>query len=100
GLVGTLRRAPAGAGVEQIPDGVKVAGLQGERDPSGEPGRLSRGAGIVRHEDLPRAAAGNSSVDALGTGRGSRRTPARSSAADSLPESLTSSAAYRRETIR
>jgi hypothetical protein len=53
GIAGTLRRTPAGTGVEQIPDGAKVAGLQGEPDSSGKRGRLFRGAGIVWHEDLP-----------------------------------------------
>ena len=53
GLIGTLWRTPPGAGVEHIPDGVKITGLQGERDSFGEPGRLSRRAGIVHHEDLP-----------------------------------------------
>ena len=54
GGAGTFRRAPAGVRIEQIPDGVEIAGFQSEPDPSGEPGRLASGAGIVRQEDLPR----------------------------------------------
>ncbi len=53
GAAGTLRRTPADTGVEQIPDGIKVAGLRGGPDSSGERGRLFRGAGIIWHEDLP-----------------------------------------------
>ena len=49
GVVGTLRCAPAGAGVEQMPDGIQIAGLQGEPDSFGQ----LLGAGIVWHEDLP-----------------------------------------------
>ena len=30
GIAGTLRRAPAGTGIEQIPDGIKIAGLQAD----------------------------------------------------------------------
>ncbi len=53
GVAGTLRRPPAGTRVEQIPDGIKIAGLQGGPDPPGEHGRLFRGAGIIWHDDLP-----------------------------------------------
>ncbi len=63
----TLRRTPAGTGVEEIPDGIKIAGLQGGPYSSGERGRLFRGAGIVWHERSPSCAAGRSSVDAPGT---------------------------------
>jgi hypothetical protein len=71
GVAGTPRRTPADAGVEQIPDGIKVAGLQGGPDSSGERGRLFRGAGIVWHEDLPCSAQlPRSSVDAPDTRAG------------------------------
>ncbi len=71
GIAGTLRRAPAGTGIEQIPDGIKIAGLQGGPDPPGERGRLFRGTGIVWHEDLRlRCKAGRSSLDATDTRAG------------------------------
>jgi hypothetical protein len=56
GVAGTLWRTPAGTGAEQIPDRIKIAGLQGGPDSSGERGRVFRGAGIIWHEDLPRSA--------------------------------------------
>ena len=71
GIAGTLRRAPAGTGIEQIPDGIKIAGLQGGPDPPGQRGWLFRGAGIIWHEDLPLPCkAGHSSVDATGNRAG------------------------------
>src|SRR5580658_1367347 len=56
GVAGTLRRTPAGIAAEQIPDRIKIAGLQGGPDSSGERGRLFRGAGVIWHEELPRSA--------------------------------------------
>ena len=44
---------PAGTVAEQIPDRIKIAGLQGGPDSSGERGLLFRSAGIIWHEDLP-----------------------------------------------
>jgi hypothetical protein len=38
GVAGTLWRTPAGIVVEQIPDRIKIAGLQGSQDSSGERG--------------------------------------------------------------
>ena len=56
GVAGTLWRTPAGTGAEQTPDRIKIAGLEGGPDSSGERGRLFLGAGIIWHEDLPRSA--------------------------------------------
>ena len=53
GVAGPLRRTLAGTGIEQIPDAIKVAGLQRGPDSSGERGRLCRGVGIVWHDGLP-----------------------------------------------
>jgi hypothetical protein len=48
-----LRRTSAGAGAEEIPEGIQGASLQGAPDLPGEPGSRCGDAGIIRHENLP-----------------------------------------------
>lgn len=52
-VAGTLGHTPAGTGVEQIADAIKVAGCQGGPDSCGERGRLYGSVSIVWHDDLP-----------------------------------------------
>jgi hypothetical protein len=56
GIAGTLWRTPARTVAEQIPDRIKITGLQGGPDSSGQHGWLFCGAGTIWHEDLPRNA--------------------------------------------